>query len=265
MENYSQELNDTLNEAMNVRIELESIMENAIQISQTIVDKVAVNISQPPEITAESEILIHPTDAGPAQEELLIAKIANMIPDTSQVEHKEKAKSKRIRVYELARDLQISSQGLIKLIKSLGINVNSHMNVLDDVQLRLVKQAFRSELINETEKRVIKPDSISSNELNKSGAKGSILDLVLDNENSFKSDHFAAANVNARKAQRSEEQPLQGLEFSIDELKAAHPYIAVKTMYDNGYSIREIAKLLDRGQGEISLILNLSKKKQSVM
>ncbi len=78
MENYSQELSDTLNEAMNVRIELESIMENAIQISQTIVDKAEVKISQTPEIHTESASLIHPTDA-PPQEKVLIAKIANMI------------------------------------------------------------------------------------------------------------------------------------------------------------------------------------------
>jgi transposase len=51
--------------------------------------------------------------------------------------------------------------------------------------------------------------------------------------------------------------------FSIDELKTAHPYIAVRTMYENGYSIRQIAQILDRGQGEISLILNLAKRKQA--
>lgn len=265
MENYSQEFNDTLNEAMNVRIELESIMENAIQISQTIVDDVAVKISQTPEITTESETPNHPSDPKPAQEELLIAKIANLIPDTTQVEQQARAKPRRIRVYELARDLQISSKRLMELIKSLGININSHMNVLDDMQLRLIKQAIDADLCIDIDQKIITTDPISSKDPNKSAVKESVLDLVLDNESSFYGDNLVIANGSARKAQKPDDQPLQGLEFSIEELKAAHPYIAVKTMYENGYPIREIAKLLDRGQGEVSLILNLSKKKPAVM
>ncbi len=46
-------------------------------------------------------------------------------------------------------------------------------------------------------------------------------------------------------------------------MKKAHPYMAVKALADKGYSIREIAKLLDRGQGEVSLILNLVYKKRA--
>ncbi len=160
--------------------------------------------------------------------------------------------------------MKIPSKDLVKLIKSLGINVSSHMSSLDDVELRLVKQAIDAELITQPDIKIMDTAPINRQELNESGAKGSYLDFVLDNSG-FNNDNFAVAKLSATKKQNSEEPPLQGLEFSIDALKAAHPYIAVKTMYENGYPIREIAKLLGRGQGEVSLILNLSKKKPAVI
>ncbi|MDD2585229.1 MAG: hypothetical protein PHT79_00600 [Syntrophomonadaceae bacterium] len=43
-----------------------------------------------------------------------------------------------------------------------------------------------------------------------------------------------------------------------------HPYIAVKTLYNNGLTVTEIAKTLGRGQGEVKLILNLCTKKKAI-
>ncbi len=164
----------------------------------------------------------------------------------------------------MARDLQMSNKELIKLINSLGIHVNSHMNVLDDRQLSLIRQAINTGLSIEQDRSIIEPAPINRLELNKSAIKGSVLDLIVDNED-FVDESYADVRLNEKQPIQLEQQRLQGLEFSIDELKKAHPYIAVKTMYDNGYPIRDIAKLLGRGQGEISLILNLSKKKVAVM
>ena len=41
--------------------------------------------------------------------------------------------------------------------------------------------------------------------------------------------------------------------------------MAVKTLADQAYSVKEIAKLLNRGQGEVSLILNLLNQKRASM
>jgi len=57
----------------------------------------------------------------------------------------------------------------------------------------------------------------------------------------------------------------EDMEAWIESLKKAHPYMAVKALADQGYSIKDIAKNLDRGQGEVSLILNLLNKKRASM
>lgn len=43
-----------------------------------------------------------------------------------------------------------------------------------------------------------------------------------------------------------------------------HPYLAVRFMQEKGFTIKEIAQKLGRGQGEIHLMLNLERKKKSV-
>lgn len=41
-------------------------------------------------------------------------------------------------------------------------------------------------------------------------------------------------------------------------------YRQVQSLYREGYTIKEIARLLKRGQGEINLILNLSRKRRAI-
>ncbi len=48
----------------------------------------------------------------------------------------------QIRVYELARELKISPQALISILKSLDIKVKSHMSYLEDETVARVKQLF---------------------------------------------------------------------------------------------------------------------------
>jgi len=48
----------------------------------------------------------------------------------------------QIRVYELARELKISPQALISILKSLDIKVKSHMSHLEDENVARVKQLF---------------------------------------------------------------------------------------------------------------------------
>jgi len=47
-------------------------------------------------------------------------------------------------------------------------------------------------------------------------------------------------------------------------LQTIHPYIAVKTLLERGYSAKQIAQELNRGQGEINLIINLLNKKDGL-
>lgn len=62
-------------------------------------------------------------------------------------------------------------------------------------------------------------------------------------------------------------EPAQaGGEEELDQemLKSMHPYLAVKTLRDRGHGVKEIAIILNRGQGEITLILNLLEKKRAL-
>lgn len=50
--------------------------------------------------------------------------------------------------------------------------------------------------------------------------------------------------------------------FPVDDLRRAHPSIVVPRLHFEGFSVQEIAELLDRGQGEVQLILDLHRKRQ---
>ena len=52
----------------------------------------------------------------------------------------------QIRVYELARELKISPQALISILKSLKVKVKSHMSYLEEDTVTQVKQMFQDQL-----------------------------------------------------------------------------------------------------------------------
>jgi|GEM_PF-2466245 len=62
-----------------------------------------------------------------------------------------------------------------------------------------------------------------------------------------------------RTAERRGKKPLP---FTIEDLRRAHPSIVVPRLWNDGYSIPEIAELLDRGQGEVRLILDIQKRRE---
>ena len=64
-------------------------------------------------------------------------------------------KSKNVRVYELARKLQISNKELIKILNQHGIEVKSHMSSLDEETAELVLEEL-SELEPETPPEIIR-------------------------------------------------------------------------------------------------------------
>lgn len=57
---------------------------------------------------------------------------------------------KKIRVYELAKDLEISSKKLMEKMKELGMEVNSHMSTLENEDAKLI-----TSLLNEDEKKEV--------------------------------------------------------------------------------------------------------------
>ena len=65
---------------------------------------------------------------------------------------------KKIRVYELARELDTSSKDLINKLIELDINVNSHMSTLEKEEAELVK----SILTDSVEEKKEKKDSITN-------------------------------------------------------------------------------------------------------
>ena len=54
-------------------------------------------------------------------------------------------KGKNLRVYELAKKLQMSNRELIKKLNGYGVEVKSHMSSIDDETLELVLEEVVSE------------------------------------------------------------------------------------------------------------------------
>jgi len=50
-----------------------------------------------------------------------------------------------IRVYQLAKELNISSNDLMEKLKAKGVEISSHMNVLDEKTCKLVADIFGKE------------------------------------------------------------------------------------------------------------------------
>lgn len=50
--------------------------------------------------------------------------------------------------------------------------------------------------------------------------------------------------------------------LKIEDLRRAHPYISVPRLYNEGYTIPEIAEILGKGQGEIKLIIDVNRKRE---
>ena len=97
----------------------------------------------------------------------------------------------KIRIYELAKELNMSSKELIEKIKELDIEVNSHMSTLEDGEAKLIKELFNedeNELLDETNDAKDKDNNDRLNEKNeeKSESKKEVEKgdgVILDIEN----------------------------------------------------------------------------------
>ncbi|WP_054694358.1 translation initiation factor IF-2 N-terminal domain-containing protein [Syntrophomonas palmitatica] len=213
-EQFFQEFRSTIDEAHLVKEDLDKLMEKSLEVSMTVVDRIdnSINeLSSWQEKAHEAQNLV--------QQQV---KAQNAVIDKIE-DNKEQPVvfSGKIRVYELARELNMNSRMLIKHINALGFNISNPLNGLDADTVTAIRKGLQN----------LSADS---------GTEGKLIPLP------GRQNETHDANNN-----------------DTDDLRGAHPYIAVRTLFEQGYAIRDIAKMLGRGQGEVSLILNLINKKRA--
>lgn len=240
-------LKNTIIEARSIGRNLESIMENAANISRSIVDDIDKRISSKEEIYEVTE-QDHPGEMLSVESLSPEVDIQEMIESDNEEEI-----TYRPKVYELARELGLSSKSLLSILQEMGYNISHHMNILD---IHIVKQV---------KGRVNKGDLITAEDDIQQKQRASVIKEVKADSAEMRpgSGDMYSAKYNRVACEKPGNESWE-LEIDIDDLKLAHPYLAVRTLHEKGYSVREIAKLLERGQGEVNLILNLTKKKQAL-
>jgi len=215
-------------EARMVQDDLNSMLEKSLDVSRQIVTSIDSRLNQ----TGEEE-------EASGDNTLEIA-------DSSTIQPKAK-----IRIYELARGLGMNSRDLINRMQAAGYSYDNPLNTIDEVTAGIITDRMNS-LNEDQQDNFIRiqdqpPAEITRQENQLAPAQPPDLVNQVADDNPLEPDN------------------LEALEAWVESLKKAHPYVAVKALYDKGYSIRAIAKLLERGQGEVSLILNLVNKKRACM
>ena len=74
----------------------------------------------------------------------------------------------KIRVYELAKELKISSKELIERIEDLELNINSHMSTLDSDEAGMIKELLtehKESVIVEDEKDLPEEDFVENEKI----------------------------------------------------------------------------------------------------
>ena len=93
----------------------------------------------------------------------------------------------KIRIYELAKDLKMTSKELIQKIKELDIDVNSHMSTLENDEAKLIKELLteEDEKLDEEEVEVREKtvNKSNSNEANKGKEDNEGDGVIIDLEN----------------------------------------------------------------------------------
>lgn len=212
--NCYQDLKQTIHEAGFIRDELEKMLESSLSISEIIADRLDAGINNDKHCRFEEENSL--------DESAIEIKIAEEITPLSLAAEAEMAGDVNIRLYELARELEMDSKDLITLLEDMGFPYCHHLNNIERETADIIKSRLNSDTKSQSDSRI--KEALPKVEVGKNG-----------------------------------EPPLLG--FALDELRTAHPYLVVRNLYEKGYNIKEIAQLLERGQGEVELILNLTQKK----
>lgn len=231
-ERFFEEFRNTVDEAHIVKTDLHSMLDQSIGVSRAMVDHIETRIAELNQLQEEArytQMLIQQI----SEKRLAVSQISGMmaLPENSEDgsglewEDEQPAKVGKIRVYELARELNMNSMELVVTLQELGVPVSNQLNTLDYEVSLSIRQKLT--LIETGTSNVVRRD------LHK--------ERVLSLEDYKHEDN----------------DPLD-----LEALREAHPYIAVRTLQEAGYSVCEMAQFLNRGQGEINLIINLINKKK---
>lgn len=199
MEKYAKDLENTLNDARRVKEDLDFLLDNAVKISEKINSELEEKIRYKEEFISKQE----------------------KIESGYEIERKEVIdnKAERIRVYQAAQYLGMDSRRLLGILKEMGYEVTSQLNMIDAGVLNEIKEFM--------------------------AGKGTL-------------DGRGAEETGNRYDLPDKKDDI------LNELKNAHPYIAVRVLHERGYTIKEIAKFLGRGQGEVQILLNLAYKNKAI-
>jgi len=243
---YSRELNATVMEAKSVCEDLTGIMEDALSVSQIIIDDIDKKIVDADQAIEDIDQKI----AGVSSLCLVIPDELGVVASSAPANKVTHSLADRVRVYHLAQEVGMPSKQMVSFIRSLGMEVVNHMNCLDDEQVIAIQKALQTGA-----RPVFKALEQAS-----VGALNLQPDIV-----EISKPHLVASDADHRWLKTGQQSSGNSSDHivSIEDLKKAHPYLAVRMLRERGYSIRDIAQMLDRGQGEVSLIINLSARKQA--
>lgn len=192
----------------------------------------------------------------------------------------------KMRVYEIAEALGMSNKDFLTAVQAKGFAIKHHMNLVTAEEAAYLKDLFGKGTVAGPEPAKPQIQKIIWSEFTD-------LPPVMETEPDVWEEEIAAElEVRVQEAVKTSEEvkpvegadavflPAYGDQPSIfmehkdelkavseqyrQELKAAHPYIAVKALTEQGFSNKEIARILNRSQGEIGLIQNINKKKNAV-
>jgi len=231
-ERFFEEFRNTVDEAHIVKTDLHGMLDQSIGVSRAMVDHIESRIAELNHLQEEArytQMLIQQI----SEKRLALTQVSGMmaLPEHSEDisvvewEDEEPAKTSKIRVYELARELNMNSKELVATLQELGFPVSNQLNTLDYEVSLSIRQKLTL--------------------------------IETDTTNIFRHDLHKERVLSIEDYKNTDSEPM-----NIEALRDAHPYIAVRTLQEAGYSVCEMAQLLNRGQGEISLIINLINKKK---
>ncbi|MGE5390549.1 MAG: translation initiation factor IF-2 N-terminal domain-containing protein [Deltaproteobacteria bacterium] len=226
-ERFYEEFRNTVDEAHIVKTDLHNMLDQSIGISRAMVDGLDFRLAELNQLEEQAR-LTQLAIQQITEKRLALTEISGVmaLPEVYNEEYKEEwmgeqpSTGAKVRVYELARELNMNSKELVVTLQELGFPVNNQLNTLDYEVTLSIRQK---------------------------------LTLVQGG---------TAANRQGRERVLSIDDYKDSESVDVEALREAHPYLAVRTLQEAGYSICDMAQLLNRGQGEINLIINLINKKR---
>lgn len=134
----------------------------------------------------------------------------------------------KIRVYELAKDLKLSSKELIKILdEEFGLNVSSHMSVLEGENLELIQEYFAE---------------IEEEKNNKNKKKKEIVEKEEIKDYEEYNDEYEEVDRKKKKKQKKENKP----QIEVKEETKAEQPVSKIVYIEEGITIKEFAEKLNK-------------------